>query len=85
MNYVCKCVPYVCVPNFSEKLDPSSLLEKNSVFGYYSGTNTEPNRGLLINSNNIRIGFNRASSNQAGIHALTEHDFAISKSSLDSA
>ena len=28
---------------------------KNSVFGNYSGTNTEPNRELLLNSSNIRI------------------------------
>ena len=35
---------------------PLRYSKKNLVFGYYSGTNTEPNGGLLLDSSNIRIG-----------------------------
>ena len=35
---------------------PRFATRKNSVFGYYLGTNIEPNRGLLLDSSNIRIG-----------------------------
>ena len=56
-NYLVLCIALVfptatygetqaAVANFGEKLDPALLLEKTSIFGYYSGTNTGPNQGL---------------------------------------
>ena len=36
--------------NFGKKLDPTSLFENNSVFGYYSGSNITSNQGLKLAS-----------------------------------
>ena len=44
------------VYKFRRIIRPRLATGKNSVFGYYSGTNTEPNRGLLLDSSNIQIG-----------------------------
>ena len=54
---------YSWIDNFKLKLNSCQallrskfcLLRKKLVFGYYSGTNIEPNRGLLIDSSNIQI------------------------------
>ena len=36
-------------------MTPLRYSKKNSVFGYYLGTNIKPNRGLQLDSSNIRI------------------------------